>query len=92
MQLSKETRVSDYIDLGISKRVSIACTKMAKAWAFLQNRNYVIPEDVAEVFPEVARHRMLLNTKARVTHVTPEAVIAEVLGAVRQPVSYRKDR
>ena len=70
----------------------MAGTKVAKAGAFLQNRNYVIPEDVAEVFPEVAKHRMLLNTKARVTHVTPEAVIAEVLGAVRQPVSYRTDR
>ncbi len=92
VHLSKATRESDYIELGISPRGSIACTKMAKAWAFLQNRNYVIPEDVAEVFPEVAKHRMLLNTKARVTHVTPEAVIAEVLGAVRQPVSYRKDR
>ena len=92
VHLSKATRESAYIELGISPRGSIACTKMAKAWAFLQNRNYVIPEDVAEVFPEVARHRMLLNTKARVTHVTPEAVIAEVLGAVRQPVYYRKDR
>lgn len=89
VHLVQATRENQYIELGMSPRGSIACTKMAKSRAFLQNRNFVIPEDVAEVFPEVARHRMLLNTKARVTHVTPDAVIAEVLGAVRAPVSYR---
>ncbi len=90
VHLSQATRENEYIELGISPRGSIACTKMAKAWAFLQNRNFVIPEDVAEVFPEVARHRLLLNTKARVIHVSPDAVIAEVLRAVRPPVTYRQ--
>lgn len=89
VKLSQATRENAYIELGISPRGSIACTKMAKAWAFMQGREYVMPEDIAEVFPEVAKHRMLLNTKARVTHVSPEAVIAEILTAVRQPVSYK---
>ena len=89
VHLSQATRENDYIALGISPRGSIACTKMAKAWAYLQNRNYVIPEDVAAVFSETAKHRILLNTKARVTRVSPEAVIAEVLDQVRQPVSYK---
>ena len=92
VHLSQATRENDYIELGLSPRGSIACTKMAKAWAFLQARDFVIPEDVAEVFPEVARHRMLLNTKARVTHVAPEAVIGEVLRAVKRPVSYKRER
>lgn len=78
VHLSQATRENAYIELGISPRGSIACTKMARARAFLHGRDYVLPEDVAEVFPEVAKHRMLLNTKARVTHVSPEAVIAEV--------------
>jgi len=89
VHLSQATRDNAYIELGISPRGSIACTKMAKAWAFLHNRNYVIPEDIVAVFSETAKHRILLNTKARVTHVTPEAVVAEVLDQVRQPVSYK---
>ena len=89
VHLSQATRDNAYIELGISPRGSIACTKMAKAWAFLHNRNYVIPEDIGAVFSETAKHRILLNTKARVTHVTPEAVVAEVLDQVRQPVSYK---
>jgi len=88
VNLSQATRENDYIALGISPRGSIACTKMAKAWAFLQKRSYVIPEDVAAVFPETAKHRILLNTKARVTHLSQDAVNAEVLDHVRQPVSY----
>lgn len=92
VHLSQATRENDYIELGLSPRGSIACTKMAKAWAFLQNRNYVLPEDVAEVFPAVAKHRMLLNTKARVTHVQPEAVIEEVLRMVKRPVSYQRNK
>lgn len=92
VHLVQATRENDYIELGISPRGSIACTRMAKAWAFLQSRNYVIPEDIAEVFPETAKHRLLLNTKARVTHVSPEAVIAEILDTVKQPVSYRQER
>lgn len=91
VHLSQATRENSYVGLGISPRGSIACTKMAKAWAFLHGRDYVLPEDAAQVFPEVARHRLLLNTKARVTHVLPEAVIEEVLSGVRQPVSYRKE-
>lgn len=89
VHLSQATRDNAYIELGISPRGSIACTKMAKAWAFLHNRNYVIPDDIVAVFSETAKHRILLNTKARVTHVTPEAVVAEVLDQVRQPVSYK---
>lgn len=89
VKLVQATRENAYIELGISPRGSIACTKMAKAWAFMQGREYVMPEDIAEIFPDVAKHRLLLNTKARVTHVTPEAVIEEILSGVRQPVSYK---
>ena len=62
---------------------------MAKAWAFLHGREYVIPEDVEQVFMDVAKHRIVLATKARVTHVTEEAVLKEILSKVKQPASYQ---
>ena len=43
-----KTRENSYIELGVSPRGTIACVRMAKAWAFLQGRNYVMPEDVAD--------------------------------------------
>ena len=74
----------------MSPRGSIACAKMAKAWAYLQGRDYVLPEDVVTVFPDIARHRIVLNTKARVTGVSEESVLEEILSQVQQPASYMR--
>ncbi len=89
VKLVQATRENAYIELGISPRGTIACTRMAKAWALLQGRDYVLPEDIAAVFPDIGKHRLLLNTKARVAHVMADAVLSEILTNVHQPVSYR---
>lgn len=88
VELSSATRDNPYIDLGLSPRGTIACTKMAKAWSFLKGRDYVMPEDVAEIFPDIAKHRIVLNTRARVTHISEKAVVEEILSSVHQPASY----
>lgn len=87
-KLVKATRENAYIELGVSPRGTIACVRMARAWAFLHGRSYVLPEDVADIFLDIAKHRIVLNTKARVTHVAEEAVLQEILGSTRQPASY----
>lgn len=86
--LSVATREHAYVELGLSPRGSIACVKMAKAWAYLQGRNYVLPEDVVAIFQDVAKHRIVLNTKARVAKVSEGAVLEEILSQVKQPASY----
>lgn len=91
-KLINATRENDYIELGLSPRGTIACVRMAKAWAFLHGRSYVIPEDVTDIFPDIAKHRIVLNTKARVTHVTEEAVLQELMRSVRQPASYMEKK
>lgn len=88
VELACATRENGYIDLGLSPRGTIACTRMAKAWAFLQGRDYAMPEDVAEIFLDVVKHRIVLNTKARVTHISAAAVAEEILSSVHQPASY----
>ena len=88
--LAQATREHTYMDLGLSPRGSIACIRMAKAWAYLQGRDYVLPEDVADIFKDVAKHRIVLNTRARVAHVSETAVLDEILSQVRQPASYMK--
>lgn len=88
VSLVSVTRNNPYIDLGISPRGTIACTKMAKAYAYLCGRNYVIPEDVTAIFADIAKHRIVLNTKARVSHVTETDVINQILGTTGQPATY----
>ena len=88
VSLVSATRNNPYIDLGISPRGTIACTKMAKTYAYLCGRNYVIPEDVTAIFADIAKHRIVLNTKARVSHVTETDVINQILGTTGQPATY----
>ena len=88
--LAKATREHPYIELGLSPRGSIACVRMIKAWAYLKGRDYVLPEDVAEVFLDVAKHRIVLNTKARVARVSAAGVLQEILAKVKQPTSYMR--
>ena len=83
-----KTRENSYIELGVSPRGTIACVRMAKAWAFLQERNYVMPEDVADIFIDIVKHRIVLNMKARVTHMTEEEILSEILSVTKQPASY----
>jgi MoxR-like ATPase len=91
-KLVQQTRDNPYVELGISPRGSIACVKMAKAWAFLQGRGYVTPEDVCSIFKDVGKHRIVLNTKARVTHVTEDAVLDQIMSQVTQPASYMEKK
>lgn len=87
-KLVQATRDNPYIEMGVSPRGTIACAKLSRAWAFLDGRDYVSPKDVENVFPDIAQHRIVMNTKARVTHVSEDAVLSEVLSSVRQPASY----
>ena len=91
-RLVQSTRENPYIELGISPRGTLALVRMAKAWAFLQERSYVVPEDVYKVFKDVGKHRVVLNTKARVSHVTEEAVLDTILSEVQQPATYMEKR
>ena len=84
-ELAKATRENEWIELGLSPRGSVALTAMSKACAFLKGRKYVIPADVAEVFPCVASHRIFLNIKAKVGHIQVSELLRQILETVPQP-------
>ena len=84
-ELAKATRENEWIELGLSPRGSVALTAMSKACAFLKGRKYVIPADVAEVFPCVSSHRIFLNIKAKVGHIQVSELLRQILETVPQP-------
>lgn len=84
--LSKATRDHELIQLGISPRGALAVCRMAKAHAYLDGRDYVIPEDIAAVFPDVCCHRLVLSTKARMMEERPETIVRTILDQVDMPV------
>lgn len=89
-QLAKATREGEHIAMGLSPRGTVAMAAMAKAGAYLSGREYVIPDDVAEVFQCVAGHRIQLSTKAKVGHIRTEDVLEQILEEVKPPVMKRR--
>ena len=79
------SRNNPYIKLGISPRGTIAIISMAKAYAFVQGRDYVIPTDIRHVLVPVVGHRIVLNAKARVDKVTIDMVVSDIVNSVKSP-------
>lgn len=90
VELAGHTRKHGMIKLGISPRGTLALTRMAQGMAFLKGRDYVLPEDVYEVFKDVAAHRIFLNAKARVNQLNTNDVLEEILHTVKQPVPWNE--
>ena len=89
-RLAKETREQELLTAGLSPRGTVALAAMSRARAWMQGRDYVLPEDVEEEFACVALHRIRLNTKAKVGHVQPEDVLKQILGQVTKPNARKK--
>ena len=73
------------MQLGVSPRGALAVCRMAKAYAFVNGRDYVVPEDVAAIFPDVAAHRLMLNAKARMMELDAGQITQEILKQVTMP-------
>ncbi|QJD79107.1 AAA family ATPase [Spirosoma rhododendri] len=71
-----------YIQFGVSPRASINLNLAAKALAYFDRRDYVLPEDIKEVAPDVFNHRILLNYEAEADQITPLQVIDSILRKV----------
>ena len=85
--LTFATRENESIDLGISPRGAISLNRMAKAKAYLSGRDYVIPEDVRDVFADTCAHRVILSQKARFNNISAEQVLADIIKTVKVPDS-----
>ncbi len=78
-------RLRRYIAYGASPRASLNMVIGARALALLRGREYVMPEDIRDLAPEVLRHRMVLSYEALADEVTPDAIIEQTITAVAAP-------
>ena len=83
--LIRHTRADTRLYLGGSPRSGIALLRVAKARALAAGRDYVLPDDVKAVAPDVMRHRLIVTYQAEAEEITPESVIAKVLDKVPLP-------
>ena len=77
--------LSRWLQWGASPRGTIAIERCARATAWLQGRNFVTPEDVQRVVPNVLRHRILLSYEAAAEEITAQRCIDEILQRVPSP-------
>lgn len=83
--LTTATRAHRSIALGASPRASLAIKRLSQAYAFMQSRNYVIPEDIASIFKVSVPHRLLLTQEAKLSGMTAENVIDDILRSTPVP-------
>jgi len=86
INIVEATRNADFIKLGVSPRGSIALNRMAKAYAFVCGRDYVVPDDIKKLAPYVLSHRIMLNPKGKSVAANNEEAIKYLIAQVKVPV------
>lgn len=89
VSLVHATRVHESITLGASPRGVLCLINMAKACAYMNHRNYVIPEDVKHNYFEVLMHRIQLEGKMNRDLEIKRKLLMEILNSVKEPALYK---
>lgn len=89
--LVSATRKDKSLSLGASPRASLALMRMSQAWAFMQGREYVTPEDVKAVYRYVIAHRIVLTQEAKLNHETPESVLNGIMAHTDVPFRGKRE-
>jgi MoxR-like ATPase len=75
-------KLAQWIDIGSSPRASISLHRASRASAWLDERDYVTPDDVRSVLHAIMRHRLIMTYDALADHVTPDTIIDEIIAQV----------
>lgn len=86
VRMVEKTRNHRQVELGVSPRGSLALLKLARAWAAINNRDYVIPDDVKRMAPHVLCHRLILDPNLWGSKKAERMVIDEVIQSISVPV------
>ncbi len=87
--IAAASRKSGALQLGISTRAAISLLRAAQAYALLDGRDFVKPEDVQKMAEPVLAHRLVLSPEARMRNMTAQRILANVMGAVQVPVKVK---
>jgi len=77
--------ISNLIHFGASPRATIFLSMAARAYAFLQGRAYVIPQDIKTIAPAVLRHRVILSYEAEAENISTDQIIGQIFDSVEVP-------
>lgn len=78
-------QMDNFVEYGASPRATIALAMASRAWAFLQGRGYVTPQDVKSIAMDVLRHRIGITYEAEAENIKSEAIVAKILNVIPVP-------
>jgi len=84
-EIIHKTRIHPYLYLGASPRASISTMDTAKAYAAINGRDFVIPDDIKKVLPYVLRHRVILNPEQEMEGLSEDDVVKLIIESVEIP-------
>jgi MoxR-like ATPase len=90
LDIVRQTREHPLVLLGASPRASLSFMMACKAYAFLQERDYVLPDDVKTLAPYALGHRIILRPESRLDNVNVESLLQKLLQSIRVPVTMRQ--
>lgn len=85
VELVRATRENPDVYLGSSPRGSLGLFRAGQAWASINGRDYVLPDDIKTVADQVLAHRIVINPSARLREITSSQIVAETLRSVPVP-------
>ncbi len=86
VRISDATRANVDISLGASPRATLALYQASQAWAAMQGRDYVLPDDVKKMAPHVFSHRLIVAPHAQLRGRNVQELISDIVGSVPVPV------
>jgi len=92
VELVAQTRSHQHITLGASPRASLSLMRLSQARAFFENRDFVIPEDIAAMYIPAIAHRIILKQEAKLKKINTEDILGEIKKTVAPQILNSKTR
>jgi MoxR-like ATPase len=86
VRIARATREHHEIQLGASPRATLALFHCSQAWAGIQGRNYVLPDDIKFISPYVLTHRLIISPQAQLRGRQPSQLVCDIVDSVPVPV------
>jgi MoxR-like ATPase len=86
VQISRATRQHSEVELGASPRATLAIYQAAQSWAAINDRDYVLPDDIKHLAPHVLAHRLMISPQAQLRGRKIEELITDIIEGVPVPV------
>jgi MoxR-like ATPase len=86
VRIARATREHNEISLGASPRATLSLYQASQAWAAIQGREYVLPDDVKLMSPPVLTHRLMISPQAQLRGRQPDQLVADIVDSVPVPV------